>query len=92
MFTKYTKVHGLQFNIDTADLEVCEVQGPSLPKSDPVHPLVDRQVIIRRGPLKGLYGRIKDVGTGYLTVELEAKIAGSRSSRQPIKWNDLRLV
>ena len=87
-----SKLHRLQFNIDTRDLEICEVQGPSLPKSDPIHPLVDKQVVVKRGPLKGLYGRIKDVGSEVLTVELEAKVAGSRNSRQPIKWNDLRVL
>ena len=86
------KVHESQFNIDTRDLEICNVQGPSLPKSDPVHPLVDKNVIIRRGPLKGLYGRVKDVGSVTLTVELEAKVAGSKYSRQPFKWNDIRFL
>ena len=87
-----SKLHALQFNIDTRELEICEVQGPSLPKSDPIHPLVDKQVIVKRGPLKGLYGRIKDVGSEVLTVELEAKVAGSRNSRQPIKWTNLRVL
>jgi hypothetical protein len=89
---KKTKVHGLQFNIDTRDLEICEVQGPSLPKSDPVHPLVDQKILVSRGPSKGLYGRIKEVGSEVLSVELEAKVASSANSCQPMKWTDVILV
>ena len=84
-----SKLHRLQFNINTHNLEICKVQGPSLPKSNPIHPLVDKQVVVKWGPLKGLYGRIKDVGSEVLTVELEAKVTGSRNSCQPIKWTTL---
>jgi len=68
------------------------VQGPSLPKSDPVHPLVNQKVIVSQGPSKGLYGRIKEVGSEALSVELEAKVASSTNSCQPMKWTDLTLV
>ncbi len=86
------KVHESQFNINTRNLEICNVQGPSLLKSDPVHPLVDKNVIIRRGPLKGLYGHVKDVRSVTLTIELEAKVAGSKYLCQPFKWNDIRFL
>ena len=91
VLNRYT-LHELQFNVDTRNLEICEVQGPSLPKSDPVNPLMGQNVIVSCGPLKGLYGRVKDVGTETLTVELEAKVASSNSSRQPIMRNDISIV
>ncbi|KAF8261667.1 hypothetical protein EI94DRAFT_1809926 [Lactarius quietus] len=65
-----------EFTINMCNLEFCEVQGLSLPKNDPVHPLVDQSIIISRGPSKGLYGRVKDVSLQILTVELEAKVVG----------------
>ncbi|KAF8264671.1 hypothetical protein EI94DRAFT_1805484 [Lactarius quietus] len=81
-----------EFTIDKCDLEFCKVQGPSLPKNDPVHPLVNQSVIVSRGPSKGLYGRVKDIGLQILTVELEAKVVSSKDSRQRFKWGDIRIV
>lgn len=89
---KKTKVNSLQFNIDTRDLEICETQGLSLPKNDPVHPLVNQRILVSQGPSKGLYGRIKEVGSEAMSVELEAKVASSTNSCQPMKWTDLTLV
>ena len=74
------------------DLEICEVQGPSLPKSDPVDPLLGQNVVVSCGPLKGLYGWVTEVGSEMLTVELEAKVASSNNSRQPIMRNDVSIV
>jgi transcription elongation factor len=79
-------------NVDTRDLDICEVQGPSSRKSDPVDPLVGQNVVVCHGPLKGLYGRVKDVGSDTLTVELEAKVATSKYSRQPLMRNDVKVV
>jgi hypothetical protein len=61
-------------------------------KSDPIHPLVDKKVLVSQGPSKGLYGCIKDVRSEALSVKLEAKVASSRNSCQPMKWTDLTLV
>ncbi|KAI9429356.1 hypothetical protein H4582DRAFT_2065376 [Lactarius indigo] len=83
--------HSLEeFAIETRELEVCSTQGPSLPKNDPVHPLMGQRVTIIRGPLKGLYGNIREVGATAITVELPALMASSPI--QTLKWTDLMLV
>ena len=43
-----------KFEIDKQELEVAAFQGPSLPASDKVHPLVGRWVAITVGPYRGL--------------------------------------
>ncbi|KAI9431322.1 hypothetical protein H4582DRAFT_2085153 [Lactarius indigo] len=80
--------HSLEeFEIETCELEVCSTQGPSLPKNDPVHPLMGQRVTIIRGPLKGLYGNIREVGATAITVEIPALMASSPI--QTLKWTDL---
>ncbi|KAN0141162.1 hypothetical protein V8E53_000918 [Lactarius tabidus] len=91
-FTEKTKVNSLQFNIDMHDLEICKIQGLSLPKNDPIHPLVNQRILVTRGPSKGLYGCIKEVGSEAMSVKLEAKVASSTNLCQPMKWTDLTLV
>jgi hypothetical protein len=90
--SKKTEVQGLQFNINMHDLEICKVQGPSFPKSDPIHLLVNQKIIISWGPLKGLYGCIKQVGSEALSIKLEVKVTSSTNSCQPMKWTNLTLV
>ncbi|KAI9434833.1 hypothetical protein H4582DRAFT_2080504 [Lactarius indigo] len=79
-----------EFEIKTCKLEVCSTQGPSLPKNDPVHPLMGQRVTIIRSPLKGLYSNIREVGATAITVELPALMA--LSPIQTLKWTDLMLA
>ncbi|KAH9177216.1 hypothetical protein EDB89DRAFT_1902451 [Lactarius sanguifluus] len=87
-----TNKHEAQFEIETRELEVCSTQGPSLPKNDPVHPLMTRRVTITRGPLKAHRGTIKEVGATAITVELPALMAGASSPMQNLTWADLVLT
>lgn len=82
--------YDLQFKVNKRDLELCSLQGPSLPKSDPVHPLLGKRVSVKHGQRKGYSGSIVDVGSMAVTVELDALIAGSSSARQNYKWSELR--
>ncbi|KAH9162307.1 hypothetical protein EDB89DRAFT_2079838 [Lactarius sanguifluus] len=81
-----------EFEIETRELEVCSTQGPSLPKNDPVHPLMTQRVTITRGPLKAHRGTIKEVGATAITVELPALMAGASSPMQNLTWADLVLT
>ena len=42
-----------------------------------------------RGPLKGLYGNISEVGATEITVELSAFVTGASSPFQNLKWPDI---
>ena len=64
-----------QFKINTRDLELCSLQAPSRLKSDPVHPLLGKRVMVKHSPRKGYAGRIKDVGHMEVTVELDSEQA-----------------
>ncbi|KAI9445702.1 hypothetical protein BJY52DRAFT_1194142 [Lactarius psammicola] len=78
-----------EFKIETRELEVCSIQAPSLPKNNPTHPLVGQRVVVIRGPLKGLYGNISEVGATEITVELSAFVTGASSPFQNLKWPDI---
>jgi hypothetical protein len=67
------------------------MQGPSLLKNDPVHPLVDQRVLVTRGSLKGYYALVKYVGRDDVTIEIDAHLV-SRSSALQISWADLVIV
>ncbi len=71
------------------ELEVCSLQGPSLPKSDLVHPLLGKRIIVKHGHRKGYTGRIREVGNMAVTVELDALVAGTNSPYQLYNWGDL---
>jgi hypothetical protein len=82
-----------QFEIDLHQLDVCEVQGPSLPKNDPVHPLVGQRVKVIRDHFKGYYALVKDVGSSGVMIELEARVAANSSSpQQTVKWTSFVVV
>jgi hypothetical protein len=83
----------LQFEIDLQRLDVCEVQGPSLPKNDPVHPLVGQRVQVTRNNFKGYYALVKDVGSSGVILELKARIGSNSSSpQQTVEWRDITVV
>jgi hypothetical protein len=68
------------------------MQGPSLLKNDPVHPLVDQRVRVTRGVLKGYYALVKYVGRDDVTIEIEAHLVSRSSALQRILWADLVIV
>jgi hypothetical protein len=76
----------LQFTIGVHELDVCVLQGPSLPPHDHRHPLLGQEVTISRGPCKGYHGRIKCVDLINVTIELEARLAGG-SALQLFEWD-----
>ncbi len=71
------------------ELEVCSLQGPSLPKSDLVHPLLGKRIIVKHGHRKGYTGCIREVGSMAITVELDTLVAGTNSPYQLYNWGDL---
>ena len=79
-----------KFEIDKQELEVAAFQGPSLPASDKVHPLVGRWVAITVGPYRGYKGVIRDIGNTSATVELSALFASSVSPRQSFPLHHFR--
>jgi hypothetical protein len=83
-------LHQSQFTIETRELDVCALQGPSLPRGDLIHPLLGHEVIIAKGPSKGYRGRIKYVGCVAVTVELEAWVVGSNLAIQVFQWAELK--
>ena len=75
--------------VDVRELEVCSIQGPSLLKNDPVHPLLGKRIVVKHGHRKGYSGYIREVGSTALTVELDALVTGTSSPYQLYKWDDL---
>ena len=75
--------------VDVRELEVCSIQGPSLPKNDPVHPLLGKRIVIKHGHHKGYSSYIREVGSTALTVELDTLVTGTSSPYQLYKWDDL---
>ncbi|KAI9465095.1 hypothetical protein BJY52DRAFT_1221185 [Lactarius psammicola] len=78
-----------EFMVDVRELEVCSIQGPSLPKNDPIHPLLGKRIVVKHGHRKGYSGYIREVGSTALTVELDALVTGTSSPYQLYKWDDL---
>jgi hypothetical protein len=68
------------------------MQGPSLLKNDPIHPLVDQRVRVTRGAHKGYYALVKYVGRDDVTIEIEAHLVSRSSAQQRISWADLVIV
>ncbi|KAH9980393.1 hypothetical protein BGW80DRAFT_1275581 [Lactifluus volemus] len=81
-----------EFMINEHQFNVCAVQGPSLPRNDPVHPFVDRRVVITRGRFKSYRALIKDVGPSGVIVEPQALLVSRSSPRQLISWCDFILA
>lgn len=74
------------------DVQVASTQGPSLPKKDHVHPLVGQRVKITRGNSKGYRGLVKDVGTSYVRIEVDAKLIGTNEPYAHIQWTGFKVV
>ena len=77
--------------MDVKDLDVSRVQGPSLPKEDPVHSLVDRRVRVTRGHFKGYNAHVKHVDRAHITVEIEGQLV-SGGSAQLLQWHDVVIL
>ncbi|KAH9982574.1 hypothetical protein BGW80DRAFT_1263871 [Lactifluus volemus] len=81
-----------EFMINEQQLNVCAIQGPSLPRNDPTHPFVGRRVVITRGAFKSYHGLIKDVGPSGVIVEPQALLVATSSPRQLVSWCDFIAV
>lgn len=79
-------LHDSQFKIDLRELDICAMQGPSLPQDEPIDRRA-QEVVITKGHYKGYYGRIKDVGREAVTIELEPLMGGSDSPLKLFKWD-----
>ena len=73
------------------NLEVCSIQGPRLPKNDPVHPLIGHRVRVTRGHFKGYDALVKYVGYDSVMIEIEGHLVSGRG-RQEVEWEDLMAV
>ena len=71
-----------------SDLDVCAMQGPSLPNKDEIDPRVGASVVVNRGYFKGYRGRITNVGSEAIDVQLEALMVANKPT-QSFQWRDL---
>ena len=70
------------------DLEVCSVQGPRLPRNDPIHPLIGQRVRVTGGQFKGYDALVKNVASEFVLIEIEGFLVSGGGLRQ-VKWKDV---
>ena len=66
-----------QIKVNKCNLDVCSHQSPSLLKCKPLHPLLDKRVMVKHGHCKGYTGCIKDVRNMAVTVKLDVLLTES---------------
>jgi len=64
------------------------MQGPSLPNKDEIDPRVGASVVVNRSYFKGYRGRITNVGSKAIDVQLEALMVANKPT-QSFQWRDL---